>query len=486
MNIARELMLAILGNGCLPNMYEGPDGERLTRQHFASSVAIRRRELERHIRANDKVIISAERGIHFYIDLVSVWALGAIAVPYSPSDGKDHLETIRSISNASHLLDDRWELPNSCDEAFLHNEIGEFTKKGEHDCCAVLFTSGSTGKPKGVVLSQHSLLGNAQSTLEITALRNQRLFVNIPFHFTSCICHFLSACISGSTFIGIEKKLMFRDFTSLFAKTKASGFGGAPVQLRWLAESEPEHHEEIKARLKFAFSSGDHLPIDVGQRLCQLFPELELYTAYGLTELGGRFCILKASEQHLYPGSVGKPIGTMSVRIVSMEDQDREVPANIDGLILAKGDLISPGYLNNSDATKRAFRNGSLHTGDIGHLNEDGYLFVTGRANDVFKVNGRKVSAQIISDTLLELDVFTDVAVIGHEVPVFGTVPLAFCVLRNPDEFRKGIVLKYLRERLPNSHIPHQFIMLDKIPRTGSGKVQRDTLRKLLNSTRVY
>lgn len=483
MNIAQKLLATIRFQRGMENcLYQSSTGTEVTGAAFLERILRRQKDLADSISADEMVVITSGRGLDFFIDLFTVWTLGAVAVPYSPEDGPDHLKDIKRISGAHQCLDQLLTTPSVSLPATL-DEIS-FIERKPGQPCAVLFTSGSTGTPKGVVLSQKSLLNNAIATHAVTQLDRERLFVNVPFHFTSAICHFLSVCLSSSTFIGSEKKLIYADFVDRFIESDATALGGAPVQIRWLTDATQANALKINKALRFCFSSGDHLSPDVAAKFCDTYPGARLYPAYGLTELGGRFCIHQPGQPSVHPGSVGKPIPGLNVEIFDLDSRSL-LPSGEEGMIVASGELIANGYLNNPGETRATFRNGKLYTGDLGFLDENGFLYVVGRADDVFKVNGKKVSSRKIEAELMHSRYFLDVAVVGYDLPVFGTVPIA-CVVASPErEFHRGLVLKHLRSALPNSHIPHDFILVGEIPRTGSGKLKRAALKALIESRNI-
>ncbi|MEL0083896.1 MAG: class I adenylate-forming enzyme family protein [Gammaproteobacteria bacterium] len=484
MNIAHYLLAtAMKRSATSTGLYQFGDNPATTPEMFLSKIAGRVEQLSGSVTEGEMVLVASGRDFDFFIDLFALWTLGAIAIPYSPADGPEYLQQIRQISGADYCLNGHLSTPKTY--SHLTIEDINFTDREPELPCAVLFTSGSTGTPKGVLLSQYSLLNNAIATLSITRLEKERLFVNVPFHFTSAICHFLSACLSESTFLGSETRLIFSDFVQQFVSLQATGIGGAPVQLRWLAEASGANADYLKSSLNFAFSSGDHLAVEISEKLRTNYPKCQLFTVYGLTELGGRFCILRPEETTCHAGSVGRPIPGLTVEVVDANSGEPK-HAGDEGIIVAAGELVASGYLNNPVETSEAFRRGNLYTGDLGYIDINGYVFVTGRENDVFKVNGKKVSAQKISSALMLSDYFSDAAVISFHIPIFGTVPIACCVITEGKEFKRGEVLKLLRETLPNNHIPHDFVMLEEIPRTGSGKVKRAELKTLVEQRLNY
>jgi acyl-CoA synthetase (AMP-forming)/AMP-acid ligase II len=199
---------------------------------------------------------------------------------------------------------------------------------------------------------------------------------------------------------------------------------------------------------------------------------------YGLTELAGRFCVNANAQKKENYGAVGKPIPGMEVKI--LDDDNTELPIGEIGRVVASGRCMFSGYLKDQQINDRVFSDLGFDTGDLGVLNEEGYIFHKGRSDDVFKSGGLKVSIVPIIEALMNTGFFEDIAVIPVPHEDRSRVPHVFYVLKDGVEFKKGKVLKPLRQELPGNSIPHGFTQVERVPRTGSGKVARGELRKLL------
>lgn len=459
-------------------IFSDSNAQDLSRNDFLLAVSFRKNMLKNSLSPGDNIMISSGRGIDFFIDLLAVWSLGGIAIPYPNTSSKEAIEKIKNISSATLLLNEKLQ-PLSSQElssTALCSHTFKTININNQNLCAILFTSGSTGEPKGVMLSSYNLVHNSLNTLKVLKIEKERLFVNVPFHFTSAICHFLACCFSNSTFIGVEDKLMLGAFAESIISSNASGVGGAPVQLRWL--NDYTQATKSLSNLRFFISSGDYLAFDVIEESSVCLPNLNIFVIYGLTELGGRFCILNTGLTK-HNGSVGKPIEGLRIKVFD-EDKNIEVPANTEGELVASGSLISKGYYKNTKATEASFHEYGFRTGDLGYIDKLGFVHIKGRADDVFKVNGQKVSSIQIINALLKLSIFSDMAVIPINIDLFGTVPFAFYTLKDGCEFNKGSILKRLRKSLPSNHMPHEFICLKSIPRTGSGKIKRTELVSII------
>jgi len=456
----------------------------ISRQKFINLVRHRCNNFSATFRPGDRILIFSGRGVDFFIDLVSVWAIGGVAIPISAESGSSYINNIILNSGVSFICAN--ENIEGVNALFLDKkstpvvELIDLYKGDTGDLCAILFTSGSTGTPKGVMLSHYVLANNSLSALKALGMNKERLYINIPFNFTSAICHFLACCFSDSTFIGIEKKLFMLDLVKDVESYNVAVFGGAPVQISWISEAI-KSRKVGKLRLQKIISSGDRLSVDIIKDFLKFSLGTKIFTVYGLTELGGRFCVLPYKNIRDHIGSVGKPIEGLTVKIIST-DNGEECKKNVEGEVVASGELITKGYYGNDKATNSALANKEFKTGDIGYIDDDGYLFLTDRLDDIFKVNGQKVSATLISDSIMKLKLFSDVSVISVHSDIFGTVPVAFCVMKSHKIFEKGPILRGLRKVLANNHIPNEFILCDSIPRTGSGKVRRSELHRLLSN----
>ncbi len=455
---------------------------RLTNGGFLAGVAARREQLAALVKPGDAVLVSSGRGLAFFVDLVAVWTVGGVFVP---------LGTSVSAKHARHIL----ELTRPV-TAILSKTQGEELRAGitvlpdprpasggghiavdarKDAIGAVCFTSGSTGLPKGVVLRHAALLGNAQASLEALAPRpDDRMFFAIPFNFMSALSHFFVMGIAGSEIFATEEKLLLADLFNAIGGSGANCFGGSPLQLRWIAECSRTQ----PINLRWVMSSGDHLPVHVIDLVRSVLPGTRIHTVYGLTELGGRFCFLPPADIERHKGSVGRPIRGLAFTI--RDEQEGELLPGEAGEVYVTGEYLFDEYLKNDASTRKALTPRGFRTGDIGLMDPDGHLHLLGRADDVFKCHGEKVSAVPIAEALMRTGLFADVVVIAEEHPVLGSVPKALVVLSPGTTFDQSAVLRQLRAQLPSTHIPRTFQVVSSLPRTGSGKLQRVLLAKIL------
>jgi acyl-CoA synthetase (AMP-forming)/AMP-acid ligase II len=346
----------------------------------------------------------------------------------------------------------------------------------EDEPAMIMFTSGTTGLPKGVCQTLRAISSNAGHVALTLGLRqDDRIFINTPPYFTSGICHFLTLLAAGG---GVAGRLGFFFGAGLLDEMETlvcTGFGGAPAHLVRVVEPLDEPHAHS---LRFWVSSGDHLPLPVIEKFRRLLPGVGLFNVYGLTEVSGRLCILPPAELDVRVGSVGRPIGDM--RVVARRGDGAEAAPGDTGELYVTGSLLMQGYLDEPEITARTLTAHGLKTGDFGHVDESGAVWIAGRKDDIIKRGGEKVSIIHVQQALQGLGRFADVAVLAAPDDILGHVPVAFVVPLEPGAFKASRLLRELRAVLPPTSLPSRVIAVSSIPRTGSGKAVRADLQALL------
>ncbi len=424
----------------------------------------------------------------FFVSMYAIWLAGGVAVPLNTSLPASDIEWLIGKARPALLLvpGSGAKLPAGAAQvaaaaaqpspapARLVVDLPEtppqppaFTPVGADETAMIMFTSGTTGVPKGVRQTLAGISTNAgHVAAELGLTAADRIFINTPPYFTSGICHFLTLLAAGGSTAGHAGFFFGQSLLAEMEALGCTGFGGAPAHL--VRVVEPLDEVQPTGGLRFWVSSGDHLPLRVIEKTSAVLPGVALYNMYGLTEVSGRLCVLLPDEMARREGSVGKAIHDMTVT-VRRPDLSPAAAGEV-GEIYVDGPLVMEGYLDEPEITARTLTAQGLRTGDFGRQDEDGYLWIEGRQDDIFKRGGEKVSTVHIQQGLMSLGMFAEAAVLSVEDEILGRVPVAFVVPLSDEPFKGTQVLKQLKSVLPATHLPSRVVALEEIPRTGSGK----------------
>jgi acyl-CoA synthetase (AMP-forming)/AMP-acid ligase II len=209
----------------------------------------------------------------------------------------------------------------------------------------------------------------------------------------------------------------------------------------------------------------------------EAFAPAEVFVMYGQTEATARLSYVPPAFTLRKLGSIGIAIPGVELR-VSRADGSEAAVGEV-GDLMARGENVTPGYVDDPEATAGILRDGWLWTGDLASRDEDGFLFHEGRAKEILKVGGHRVSPTEIESVIATHPGVAEVAVVGRPDPLMGETPIAFLVSREPQAPTSHELKAYCGERLPRYKVPVRFVPIEGMPRTSSGKLARDELRRL-------
>ena len=335
----------------------------------------------------------------------------------------------------------------------------------------ILYTSGTTGAPKGVTLSHGNLAANAASILAYLGLGPDDCVVSVlPFYYAYGASVLHTHLVSGGCVV-LEPNMLFPHVVAAsIARHRATGFSGVPSTFALLLDHADLGTHDLSS-LRYLTQAGGPMGPALAKRLREALPGPNLFLMYGQTEATSRLTYLPPEHLDDKPGSVGIPIEGVALRVAG--EDGRDAGAGVEGDVLVRGPNIMLGYWNAPAETARVLRDGWLHTGDRGHLDAEGYLYLSGRRSDMIKTGAHRVFPADIEDAILEVPGVSEVAVVGVDDPVLGQVVKAYVVTSKPLERGGDTVKAHCRTRLAPYKVPRHVEFVDALPRTASGKVRR-------------
>jgi long-chain acyl-CoA synthetase len=341
---------------------------------------------------------------------------------------------------------------------------------------AIIYTSGTTGAPKGVTLSHANLLSNASAVVSYLGLRpGDSVLSVLPFYYAYGASVLHTHLISGARVV-LEPNLLFpRAIVDTIAREGVTGFSGVASTFALLLDHGGLGTRELP-RLRYLTHAGGALPTALAGRLRTALPRTRLFVMYGQTEATARICWLPPEQLPRRPGSAGRPLRGTELRVVG-EDGNTARPGE-PGEVEVRGPGVMLGYWNDPQATARAIHDGWLRTGDIGHLDRDGYLYLSGRRSDMVKTGAHRVFPGDVEEVIAEIPGVAEVAVVGIDDALLGQVVKAFVVAPSPLPRGGDTVKAHCRSRLAPYKVPREVEFVDALPRTASGKVRRVALKE--------
>ena len=343
----------------------------------------------------------------------------------------------------------------------------------ENDTLFVLFTSGSEKDPKAVQLTHRNIVSNIKSLEEVYELRASDIFLaNLPyFHIFGQTANLWAPLYFGMTLVTYANPLDFKVICSVAREEKVTLMVGTPTFFwGYLNKSSAGDFASVRIMITGADKCPDALRQGFREK-----HDMVLLEAYGATETSPAITV--NTHKNNRPGSVGKVIPGIKVRMEHYETGE-ECKVNEIGKILVKGDNVMKGYFDDFEQTSLSIRHGWYDTGDMGYMDQDGYLWHVGRLKRFMKIAGEMVSLIKVED-VLEKFLPADVQCCVVEVP--DSVRGAKIVAAVTQKIDDKAVLKKMGDLLPNIALPKQFVIIEELPKMGSGKID---FRKITDMVR--
>jgi len=337
-----------------------------------------------------------------------------------------------------------------------------------------LYTSGTTGRPKGVVLTHDNLLANVESCQRAGDFDHRDTFLCLLplFHTYAITGTFLLPLLNGSKMVLVDR-FQPAKVLGLIQEHRISVFLAIPSMYRVLAGTEGPFDV---SSVRFPISGGEPLPLAVAEAFEKRFG-VPIFEGYGQTEAAPVVTLNTPGARKL--GTIGRSLPGVEVAI--WDDQKRVLPTGEIGEIMVRGRNVMHGYHRLPEETQKTITEGWLHTGDLGKLDADGYVTITGRKKDLIISAGENIYPREIEEVLALHPGVKEVAVIGVKDEVRGEVPKAFVIARENTTLDDRELRTFCREKLANYKIPKYFEIVADLPRTPTGKV----LKRMLPTTAV-
>jgi len=433
----------------------------------------------------DKHIILLSVNNLFFVKMyLAIIKSGNICIPLDPGIEKENYRYIHELTEPKLIFltrevekrlelnsDQAWypdTLPSSAENYTDEIPGSEFDRER---CAEIIFTSGSTGKPKGVMISHKNLIANTSSIVEYLQLtQDDRMLVVLPFYY----CYGLSLLHThlrvGGSIVFNNSFIFLGGVLKSLIDYKCTGFAGVPSHFQILLRKSDSFKQTSFPDLKYVTQAGGKLAPVFIDEFRQAHPEVRFIVMYGQTEATARLSWLPPEVYDRRKGSMGRGIPGVELKVVN--EKGELIRPGETGEVIARGDNIMMGYFADEEGTKNAIRNGWLYTGDLGTLDEDGYIYLTARSKEIIKVRGKRISPKEIEAVILALPEVIDCTIEGVEDDIEGEMLKATVTVRkeNAEAVTRERLIQHCSQHLVLFKVPQVYEFKDNLTISATGK----------------
>lgn len=449
--------------------------------------------LDAGVQPQERVGIFGPNSLFWVATYLAILKLGAVAVPFSHSVRPAQLEEMQKLVACRVVCLPAQQITPATravfadaqliTDAVLQTDIGaERSGPTTYDVApdhlaALMFTSGTTARPRAVCVTHRNLQANTASIIASVGVEpDDRMMVVLPFHYcfgTSLLHTHLRA---GASLVLASNVALPEVVLDQIEATACTSLAGVPSVYQMLLRNSTFPRRELPTLRKLQ-QAGGRLPPVLIEELATLRPTAQIFIMYGQTEATARLSCLPSELLRAKPGSIGRGLPGVTLRVVA--EDGRDVAPGEVGQIIARGDNITAGYLNEPEATQRTFADGMLHTGDMATVDEDGFIYIVDRQNDFIKPLGRRVSSHEIESCLLQMPEIVAAAAIGIPDPLLGEAVKVYVTLRAETSLEKAAIIAHCKRLLPRYMAPKEVVIVDQLPMNSQGKVLKSALRSM-------
>jgi len=358
----------------------------------------------------------------------------------------------------------------------------------EADTTILMYTAGTTGFPKGVMLSHNSFSGYMlENVTPADPASDESNILTVPLYHVAGIQAMMAAIYGGRTLV-MERQFEPEEWMTLVEREKANRAMMVPTMLKQLLD-HPDFKKHDLSSLRVITYGAAPMPLPVIRKALEEFPGVAFINAFGQTETASTITSL-GPEDHVLTGteeekekklarlaSIGKPMADVEMKVV--DDDGKTLGPNEVGEILARGPRAMSGYWKDEEKTAKTIdKDGWVHTGDVGYVDEDGYYFLSGRSSDMIIRAGENISPEEIENVIREHPKVEDVAVIGVPDETWGEEPRAVVIPRKGDKPTEEEIMEYCRKNLASFKRPRTVVFVKDLPRNPMGKLIKKDIRE--------
>ncbi len=342
----------------------------------------------------------------------------------------------------------------------------------------ILYTTGTTGVSKGIEVTNQNNIALAENVRYGTEMKENNVeLIPLPLSHSHGIRCCYANMLGGHAVVLIEGVSWAKQIFELIEKYQVTAMDVSPSAVMVLEKLAGKKLTEIAPQIDYIQVGTEALNESVKEILLSHFPSARLYNFYGSTE-SGRTCVLDFNKERNKPGCIGKP--TRNAEFIVTDEKRNPIESSKEhmGLLATAGPMNMKGYWGQPELTQQIMQKGYVYTNDLGYIDEQGYVYMIGRKDDVINYKGIKIAPEEIEASVRKYPEIIDCACVPKEDKLSGQVPKLFVAVRDPETFQQKELFEFLKKHIDGNKMPKEVEIIDEIPRTYNGKIQRMKLQE--------
>lgn len=429
----------------------------------------------------DRVILEASHTVEYLVCCYAIQLSGAVDVPVESGAPEERIDDIASEITPKLIIRGKHPL------SFLETSISELLEMDieppvfpdEHQLQEILFTTGTTGKSKGVMITHYAQMNMCESQNAVLNYSEDNIWlIPTPMNHAAGLRKTHMSMVKGSTVLLIDGFKNLKLFFESMRKYNVTSLYLPPSAVHYILMLASKELAKFDSQLDFLYSSSSALPGGDKEKLIEILPHVRKFDAYGGSEVGA-VCYIDYNSEIKGAGCVGRP--NKGVEVFTVDEDYHPINASKDnpGIIAIKSNTVTAGYWNEPEMTANTIQNGVIYMTDLGYIDDDGYLYLVGRRDDVINVGGLKVAPTEVEDIALRHPSVADCACFPYEDKVYGRVVKMYVVMKDGCPFDLDSIVAFLDAKLEAYKVPKFIECRNEIPRTYNGKIDRKRLPSL-------
>lgn len=436
-------------------------------------------------------VVECNQSVDYLICALAIQLTGGIFVP---------LEKNVAVARAAEIVTDTEaviyvsketltaELPEGIDPVFFDindcsaypwiGDVPQITFPASEDICEILFSTGTTGKSKGIVLTHGNDIAIAENVMYGVKMKADNVeMIPMPTSHSHGLRRTYSNLVNGSSVVFVDGVTLLKKVFNMIDQYTVTSMDLSPSMLSIIFKLSKDRLGDYADQMDYIQLGSAPLPEEDKVHLSKILPKTRLYNFYGSTEAGCS-CLLDFNSMAGKPGCIGKP--AVNAHFIVVDENRNEIESSPDnlGFLASSGAINMKEYFKAPELTKSAMANGFVYTKDLGYIDEEGYVYMLGRKDDVINYGGIKISPEEIESIVVKNPIIKDCACIPVNDALTGQAPKLLIALEKPDgsEYNLREFKAFLASSLDANKQPKYIETIDEIPRTFNGKIKRNIL----------